>query len=72
MSDLLWVGMGDRRFIGVPATNHRRDSEGLACWEAYGRHRFAWMPKRCRNGRVRWLKTLERHGDGSYTLGRLH
>ena len=72
MSDVIWVGLGDRKFIGIPTSTRRRDSEGMAVWEAFGQHRFAWVPKKCRNGKVRWLKTLEQHHDGSYTLGRLN
>ena len=71
--DVIWVGLGDSRHLGVPAASRRRrDSEGTAAWEDFGPHRFAWWPRRCRNGRVRWLKTLERHRDGTYTLGRLN
>ena len=72
MSELIWVGLGDRKALGVPASSRVRDSEGTAVWEDFGKHRFAWTPKRCRNGKLRWLKTLERHRDGSYTLGRLN
>ena len=71
-SDVIWVGMGERRYLGIPTTSRRCDSEGMAVWEDFGPHRFAWLPRRCRNGRVRWLKTLERHHDGTYTLGRLN
>jgi hypothetical protein len=70
--DMIWVEMGERRALGIPTTRHRRDSEGTAVWESFGPHRVAWLPKRCRNGKVRWLKTLERHRDGTYTLGRLN
>jgi hypothetical protein len=71
-ADVIWIGMGERRFLGIPAGSRRRDSEGTGAWEDFGAHRFAWIPRRCRNGRVSWLKTLERHRDGTYTLGRLH
>ena len=70
-ADVIWVGMGERSQLGIPARSRRRDSEGTAVWEDFGAHRFAWFPRRCRNGRVRWLKVLERHRDGTYTLGRL-
>ncbi len=55
-----------KRGPGVP----EYDSEAIHFTEPYGWHLFAWTPKRCRNGKIRWLKWLERHGDGSYTLGR--
>lgn len=70
--DVMWVDVGGCTAIGLPPTARRIDSEGTAVWESYGPHRFAWLPKRCRNGRVRWLTTLEQHHDGSYTLGRLN
>ena len=72
MAELIWVGMGEGKYLGVSPSRRTRDSEGIAVWEGFGAHRFAWTPKRCRNGKVRWLKTLERHFDGTYTLGRLH
>jgi hypothetical protein len=71
-TSVVWVGMGNCSYLGIPATSRRRDSEGTVPWEEFGAHRFAWLPRRCRNGRLRWLRTLERHRDGSYTLGRLN
>lgn len=70
-ADVIWVGLGNQSYLGVPSTVRRCDSEGTVPWEEFGTHRFAWLPRRCRNGRVRWLKILERHRDGTYTLGRL-
>jgi hypothetical protein len=70
--DVIWVDMGEQRALGIPAARCAWDSERTAAWESFGPHRFAWLPRRCRNGKVRWLTTLERHRDGSYTLGRLN
>jgi hypothetical protein len=46
------------------------DSEYRWPIEPAGFHLFAWLPKRCRNGRIRWLCWLERHGPGDFTLSR--
>lgn len=53
-----------RQFI--PCLNFDGECRGLA--EPFGWVMFAWLPKRCRNGRWRWLRSVERHSDGSYTL----
>lgn len=45
------------------------DSENRHIAESLGWYTFAWMPKRCRNGKLRWLCWVERHSDGTYTLG---
>ena len=45
------------------------DPEDRHIAEPLGFYVFAWLPRSCRNGRVRWLRWLERHSDGSYTLG---
>ncbi len=37
--------------------------------EYFGYYIFAWLPKKCRNGKWRWLCWLEKHDDGTYTLG---
>lgn len=37
--------------------------------EPLGLYVFAFLPKRCRNGKTRWLTWVERHKDGTYTLG---
>jgi hypothetical protein len=34
-----------------------------------GWHKFAWWPVQCRNGYWRWLRWVELHGDGTYSLG---
>jgi hypothetical protein len=38
-------------------------------FEPLGLYVFAWLPRRCRNRKIRWLTWLERHSDGTYTLG---
>ncbi len=45
------------------------DSEGRHIAEPFGFYTFAWWPKLCRNGKRRWLTWVERHEDGSFTLG---
>lgn len=37
--------------------------------EPLGFYTFAWLPVRTRNGKRRWLTNVERHDDGTYTLG---
>jgi hypothetical protein len=37
--------------------------------ESFGLYVFAWLPKKCRNGKWRWLCWLEKHSGGTYTLG---
>jgi hypothetical protein len=49
---------------------HLYDNEGRHVAESYGFHVFAWLPQQCRNGKIRWLTWLERHNDGTHTLGR--
>jgi hypothetical protein len=50
-----------------PADDAAPDAEGRFPWEPMGFTTFAFKPKRCRNGKLRWLCFVERHGDGSYT-----
>jgi len=45
------------------------DDEGRHMAEPFGFYIFSWRPRRCRNGKLRWLRFLERHMDGTYTLG---
>lgn len=45
------------------------DEEGRHVSEAIGWFEIAWWPVRCRNGKLRWLRWVERHDDGSYSLG---
>lgn len=50
-----------------PCDNY--DTEMRHIVEPLGYYIFAWLPKVCRNGRTRWLTWVERHDDGTYTLG---
>ncbi len=45
------------------------DAECRHVSEPLGLFAFAWWPVRCRNGKRRWLTAVERHDDGTYTLG---
>ena len=45
------------------------DSECRHAAEPLGFYTFAWKPRRCRNRRLRWLTWVERHDDGTFTLG---
>lgn len=45
------------------------DNEDRHIAEPMGFYVFTWKPQRCRNGRLRWLRWLERHPDGTFTLG---
>ena len=62
------IATGGNSYISTTATP-APDAEGRWPIEPYGYFTFAWMPKRCRNGRLRWLCWVQRHDDGSYTLG---
>lgn len=73
MSELpdVWYDAGHGVHVGVPRGHPVMDSEGKFVWEPYGWPFFAWWPRWCRNGKVRWLTTLERHDDGTYTKSSL-
>jgi hypothetical protein len=45
------------------------DSELRHAGESLGFYEFAWKPVQCRNGKWRWLRTVERHDDKTYSLG---
>ena len=45
------------------------DAECRHIGEPMGLFRFAWLPVECRNGKRRWLVSVERHEDGTCTLG---
>ena len=45
------------------------DSELRWVGDPFGWFQFAWLPVQCRNGYWRWLRWVERHGDGTYSLG---
>jgi hypothetical protein len=44
------------------------DPEGRHVAEPYGFIEFAWRPTKCRNGRWRWLRSVEHHDDGTFSL----
>jgi hypothetical protein len=70
MSDLIWLDIDEHNSVGVKIGTPWCDDEIRSPIECYGFHVFAWMPRRCRNGKVRWLCFVERHGDGTYTKSR--
>jgi hypothetical protein len=37
--------------------------------ESMGFYMIAWRPVHCRNGYWRWLRWVEQHSDGTYSLG---
>ena len=45
------------------------DAEGRHIAEPLGFYTFAWLPVRCRNGKWRWFRWVERHEDGTFTAG---
>ena len=45
------------------------DLEGRHTSELFGFFSFVWWPVRCRNKKLRWLCWVERHQDGTYSLG---
>lgn len=65
ITDPRWPGVGVR----IKSGHQIYDSEGRNPVEPLGYYEFAWRPRRCRNGRVRWLCWVERHSDGTFTLG---
>jgi hypothetical protein len=61
-----WIGK-DGVHAGIAEGDAIVDSEGKFAWEPEGFFLFVFWPRRCRNGRLRWFCTLERHSDGTYT-----
>lgn len=59
----------EARQAGIWASPLQIDDEDRLNVEPFGYYTFAWLPKRCRNGKIRWLTWVERHDDGTYTLG---
>ena len=45
------------------------DEEFRHVSEPFGFFSFAWWPRECRNGKRRWLTSVEHHQDGTFTLG---
>lgn len=70
MSEQVWLSIDENTSIGVPVGTPWWDEEGKSVVEPCGFYVFAWLPRRCRNGKVRWLCWLERHRDGTYTKSR--
>ena len=58
-----------RAIRGVTTGCGNWDKERRHIGEPFGFYTFAFRPRRCRNGQWRWLTWLERHSDGSHTLG---
>lgn len=69
-----WIDVGDGLSFGVPVnedgTVDLMDSEGRFVWEPEGYSFFAFIPKKCRNGKIRWLCWLERHQNNTFTKSR--
>jgi hypothetical protein len=70
--EVVWIDMGDGCSAGIAVGTPFVNEEGVSPWECYGLHVFAWLPKKCRNGKTRWFCTVEKHRDGSYSKGRLN
>jgi hypothetical protein len=51
----------------LPCLNYDDECRHIA--ESLGFYVFAWLPVRARNGKMRWLRWVERHEDGTVTLG---
>ena len=62
-----WIDIGDG--LSMRAEDLTLDSEGRLSSEPYGYYFFAWKPRRCRNGKIRWLCWLEDHMDGTFSRG---
>jgi hypothetical protein len=45
------------------------DAELRHVTDPFGWYKIAWWPVQCRNGYWRWLRWVEQHGDGTYSLG---
>jgi hypothetical protein len=69
MGGTRYVDCGGGRGVGLKPGCPEVDSEGRHVCEPLGFYTFALLPKRCRNGKVRWLCSVEAHPDGTYTLG---
>jgi len=71
MNETIWLEIDENNSVGVPAGTPWCNDEYLSPVEPYGFHEFAWKPRRCRNGKIRWLCWVERHSNGTFTKGRL-
>lgn len=70
MTDIRWIECDHGLSVGLEPGIPPVDEEGRHCCEPIGYSFFAWLPVKCRNGKIRWLTAVERHVDGTYTLGR--
>lgn len=59
----------DRHIIGGHYPCKNWDDECRHAAEPLGFYTFALLPTKCRNGKWRWLCSIEDHGDGTYTRG---
>ena len=62
-----WHDLPSESDLYAPCADY--DAEGRHIAETLGFYTFAWWPVRCRNGKRRWLTSIERHADGSVTAG---
>lgn len=67
MSEVIWIEVDEDLSVGVPVGTPFFDDELVAPWEYLGFATFAWLPKKCRNGKLRWLCWVDQHRDGTYT-----
>jgi hypothetical protein len=58
-----------RAIPGTVYACHNFDAECRHGAEGFGFYIFAWLPRRRRNGKLRWLTWVEDHLDGTFTLG---
>lgn len=65
--EVWWGGRPKQTYVYRRCVDY--DLEGRHVSEAMGFYRFAWKPVRCRNGKHRWLRWVECHADGTYSLG---
>ena len=63
----IWISCGDGVAVGVEEGGPLIDSEGVGVWEPLGYSFFTLRPRRCRNGKVRWLVWVQQHSDGTFT-----
>lgn len=64
----VWIDRGGMGAF-VPDGQPIIDTEGRLACDSLGFYFFAFWPRRCRNGKIRWLCWLEKHDDGTFTLG---
>lgn len=71
MTDIRWVSHPSNPGIsaGITVAMAPYDNEGRHICEPFGFYEFAWRPRKCRNGKWRWLCWVESHDDGTFTLG---